>query len=94
MTVSNGMDNGENDIPGDLTCQEFVELVTDYLEDALDPPARARFEVHLIDCPDCPVYLRQMQAIVGAVGILREEDLSPEARDVLMSRFRTWRISG
>ncbi|MBA3276704.1 MAG: zf-HC2 domain-containing protein, partial [Chloroflexia bacterium] len=65
-----------------------------YLEDALDQQTRARFDDHLVDCPDCPVYLRQMEAIVGAAGLLREEDLSPEIRDVLLSRFRAWKTGG
>ncbi len=30
----------------DLTCRELVELVTEYLEDALSPSERARFEAH------------------------------------------------
>jgi len=88
------MDDDEFVALGDLTCQEFVDLVTDYLEGALDKSTRARFENHLTECPDCPVYLRQMEEIVGATGILREEDLSSEARDVLMSHFRTWKIDG
>ena len=33
--------------PGDLPCQHVVEMVTDYLEDALPPADRRRFEVHL-----------------------------------------------
>ena len=88
------MDSNLTVASGDLTCREFVELVTDYLGNALDQPTRARFEDHLIDCPDCPVYLRQMEEIVGAAGFLREEDVSPEVREVLLSRFRTWRIGG
>lgn len=83
---------GGTDFPDELSCQEFAELVTDYLDDALDAPTRARFDEHLVDCPDCPVYLHQMREIIGAVGILREEDLSREAKDVLLSRFRTWKI--
>lgn len=82
------------DTPAELSCQEFAELVTDYLEDALDPRTRARFDDHLVDCPDCPVYLHQMREIIGAVGILREEDLSTGARDVLLSRFRSWKTTG
>ena len=92
--MSSNMDNGEAIALGDLTCREFVDLVTEYLENALDTQTRARFEDHLVDCPDCPVYLRQMEEIVGASGILREEDLSPEVRDVLLSRFRTWKTGG
>lgn len=77
----------------ELSCQEFAELVTEYLEDALDPAMRERFDGHLVDCLDCPVYLHQMKEIIGAVGILREEDVSAEARAVLMSRFRSWKTA-
>ena len=45
----------------DLTCQELVELVTDYLEGAL-PAARAdEVEAHLRECVDCLRYLGQIQ---------------------------------
>lgn len=79
--------------PDELSCQEFAELVTEYLEDALDPAVRERFDEHLVDCLDCPVYLHQMKEIIGAVGILREEDMSAGARAVLMSRFRSWKTA-
>ncbi len=87
------MNNESLEHQDQLSCQEFVELVTDYLEEALDLPTRARFDEHLIDCLDCPVYLGQMREIIGAVGILREEDASAEAREVLMSRFRSWKTA-
>ena len=85
------MNEDEAGISQEMSCQEFAELVTDYLEEVLDAATRSRFDEHLVDCPDCPVYLHQMKAIIGAVGILREEDLSPDARDVLLSRFRSWK---
>lgn len=78
----------------ELSCQEFAELVTEYLEGALDRPTRARFDNHLVDCSDCAAYIHQMKEVIGAVGFIREEDLSPEARDVLMSRFRFWKRGG
>lgn len=76
----------------DMTCQEFVALVTEYLENSLGPATRDRFERHLIECPECPFYLRQMQEIIEAVGILHENDISPRAREVLHSRFRSWKV--
>ena len=33
-----------------LSCQELVELVTDYLEGALSPEETARFEEHIGRC--------------------------------------------
>lgn len=41
----------------DLTCQELVELVTEYLEGALPPGKRVRFEQHLAVCLGCTTYL-------------------------------------
>jgi anti-sigma factor RsiW len=77
----------------DLTCQELVELVTDYLEGALPPADRARFEAHLADCPGCDAYLRQMRAtleLVGATGALQSRpELSP-----LLEAFRAWKRGG
>jgi anti-sigma factor RsiW len=50
--------------PGTLTCQELVELVTDYLEGALSPGERARFEAHVAQCKHCPTYLDQMRTTI------------------------------
>lgn len=74
----------------EMPCQEFVTSVTDYLEKSMSPATRARFEQHLVDCPDCPFYLRQLQEIIGAAGMLQPADVSPDARAVLMNRFRSW----
>ena len=38
----------------DLACQEIVELVTDYLEGAMDARLRASFEAHLSGCRASP----------------------------------------
>lgn len=45
----------------ELTCQELIEHVTDYFEQALPAGARAIFDAHLADCDDCPMYLEQMR---------------------------------
>jgi anti-sigma factor RsiW len=73
-----------------LSCQEVVELVTDYLEDALAPDERVRVEVHLGDCDGCASYLDQMRDTIRIVGALREEDLDPGLREELVGAFRGW----
>jgi anti-sigma factor RsiW len=55
-----------------LDCDEFVELVTAYLEDALDPADRQRVLDHLDLCDGCSTYLEQIRATVRAVGDLPE----------------------
>ena len=74
----------------DLPCQELVELVTDYFEDALDVAARLAFERHIAACADCTRYLRQLEAIVRATGRVVASDLSPEAEEALLEAFRGW----
>ena len=77
-----------------LTCQELVELVTDYLEDALPAADRSRFDDHIARCAGCTRYLEQMRLTIATLGRLREDDLSPMARDDLLAVFRGWKHSG
>jgi anti-sigma factor RsiW len=76
-----------------LTCKELVELVTEYLEDALPSAERLRFEDHLSGCSGCRNYLAQMRQIVQAVGRLTEANIEPAARDNLLQLFRNWKSS-
>ena len=67
-----------------------MELVTEYLDDALTERERAGFEAHLADCRDCVVYLDQMRRTIAALGALRRERASPVAREALLAAFRSW----
>jgi anti-sigma factor RsiW len=71
-----------------LACQEIVELVTDYLEGAMDAPLRASFEAHLAGCPHCTHYLEQIEAMIRVAGAIRADDLSPNFRAGLLEAFR------
>ncbi|WP_117211100.1 anti-sigma factor family protein [Allorhizocola rhizosphaerae] len=73
-----------------MNCDEFVELVTAYLEGALDEATAQRFVAHLAECGGCDRYLDQMQRTIGELGHLTAESLTPEARDRLLSVFRDW----
>ena len=57
--------------PLEMTCQELVELVTEYLEGALPASDRRRFDEHLAECPHCVAYLDQMRITIRLVGRLR-----------------------
>jgi anti-sigma factor RsiW len=75
----------------DLTCQELVELVTDYLEGSLPAAQRARFEEHLAKCAGCRNYLAQMRQTIKLAGMLTEESIAPQARADLLGVFRNWK---
>ena len=73
-----------------MNCNEFVELVTAYLDGSLDPDAERRFVEHLAECDGCDRYLEQIRATINALGHLPAERLAPEARDRLLDAFRDW----
>lgn len=73
-----------------MDCNELVELVTAYLDGALDPDTRARFELHLLDCDGCDGYLEQFQSTIKTLGDV-DEKLDPVYRDRLLDAFRNWR---
>jgi anti-sigma factor RsiW len=76
----------------ELACREVVELVTAYLDDALDPTDRERFEEHLVFCDGCENYLEQMRTTIRLTKNV-EHPLPDELQEKLMAAFRGWRAS-
>ena len=74
-----------------LVCQEFVELVTDYLEGTLPESERVRFEAHLAECDGCSGYLEDMRRLVGSLGEVAEPAPDAETREALLRAFRDLR---
>ena len=77
--------------PDPLVCQEFVELVTDYLDGALPETDRIRFEDHLAECDGCAGYLEDMRRLVGSLNNVVEPPPDPETRQALSRAFRDLR---
>jgi len=75
----------------ELSCQELVELVTDYLEGSLAPEERARFDEHVAECPGCDLYVEQMRATIALVGATAELESRPEVTG-LLEAFRDWKV--
>jgi anti-sigma factor RsiW len=72
----------------DLKCRELVELVSDYLGDALSAQEKARFDRHLLGCPPCTEYLAQMKATIDRLRNLQAEPaqaLEPSLLEVFRS---------
>jgi anti-sigma factor RsiW len=75
----------------EMTCKELVELVTDYLENALPSDDRTRFEAHLAECPWCVEYVAQIERTIAAVGA-SWRDLERDAGAAeLLELFRDWK---
>jgi predicted anti-sigma-YlaC factor YlaD len=74
-----------------LNCQEVVELVTDYLEQALLPEMQAQFEEHIAECPGCDTYLEQVQQTIMMLRKLSEQQMFPKTKQELVEIFRNWK---
>jgi anti-sigma factor RsiW len=72
----------------DIPCAQIVEMVTDYLEDALAPRQRELFEEHLAQCPPCTLYVEQIRVTLASLGSMSESGLPDGAWDDLRSAFR------
>jgi anti-sigma factor RsiW len=77
----------------EVTCQQFVELVTDYFDDALPARTLSKVEEHLVMCDWCVTYVEQMQATVASLRKL-EDQPSREPRDLLRAALRANGESG
>ena len=82
----------------DLRCSELVELVTEYLDDAVDDAMWARIDDHLRLCEGCRSYLDQMRSTVAALGRIAQlpepfEPFEPSksVQTGLLAAFRAWR---
>jgi anti-sigma factor RsiW len=73
-----------------MTCQELVELVTDYLEGALSELDRTRFQEHIALCPMCEVHVEQLRITIRELGRIEERDIDPAVFAELQERFRGW----
>jgi anti-sigma factor RsiW len=60
-----------------MTCQELVELVTDYLEDTLSREDAARFEAHVAACEGCAIHLEQVRSTIAVVRAIAHSGWSP-----------------
>jgi len=76
----------------EFSCQEMTEVVTNYLDDALPPDERQRYERHLSYCAGCSTYLEQMRETIRQTGMVAgEESLPLTLREEIVAQFRNWK---
>ena len=76
---------------GDITCQQAVELVTDYIEQAMPAGDRRRFERHLRNCAKCTRYVEQVRLTVDTLGHVHPQPPTGATRDALVKAFKDFR---
>ena len=71
-----------------MDCDRFVELVTAFLDNALDSETEQQVVEHLAECDGCGVYLDQMRDVVRELGRLPPDRLAEDTRAALLVAFR------
>lgn len=77
-----------------IVCQQWVEIVTDYLDGALPHPLQEAADRHLADCPHCREYLEQMRRTIALAQGLRDHDVPPDVIDALTKAFADYHSGG
>ena len=77
----------------DLVCRQVVELISDYLDDALPADVRAAVEVHLAGCDGCTMVLEEFRQTIALTGMLTEDQVTPAQRETLLAAFRGWSLA-
>ena len=72
----------------EVTCRQFVDLVTDYFEGALRGRTLSQVEEHLVMCDWCVAYVAQMQTTVDSLANLKDRS-SREPPDLLLGALRS-----
>ena len=76
--------------PNDPACRDVVEVLSDYLDGALDDDTKRVVETHLASCEGCDRALAQLRETVRVTGMLSEEQLTEEQKTTLLEAFRGW----
>lgn len=53
-----------------MRCSQVTELLSEYVDDALDAPTKARLDEHLAHCPTCTAELASLRSYLGAMASL------------------------
>jgi anti-sigma factor RsiW len=82
-------------IQEEIRCVEMVDIVTDWMEGALDDDTRAAVEEHLAICPDCIAYVDQLRTATALAARLAAgpapEPAPADVRARLVAAFRASR---
>ena len=68
-----------------MSCAQFLEELSDFLDEALDSLSRAELERHLSKCPDCRVIWDTTRKTVRVFKGLEPYPISPQLEARLLA---------
>lgn len=69
--------------PGQITCKEFDDFMSDYLDGTLPERERRRFDFHLEACPMCRHHLESYRAAVALARASADDSWSEAPRELV-----------
>jgi hypothetical protein len=72
-----------------MNCKEVVDLLTEYLANALSQKDADGIQMHLAGCPKCTAFLDSLKTTVQWTRSLEPEDIPPEVVERLQAFLRS-----
>ena len=67
-----------------LTCKDFLNELTDYLDECLDAEVRAKLERHMAECPNCWVIADTTRKTIQIYKGMEPYPIPPDVETRLM----------
>ena len=67
-----------------LTCKEFLQELSDYLDATVDAELRRKLEAHINECPNCFVILDTTQRTIKVYKGMQPQEIPQEVHARLM----------
>ncbi|MBC7927237.1 MAG: zf-HC2 domain-containing protein [Bryobacteraceae bacterium] len=71
-----------------LTCKDFLNELSSYLDDSLDPEIRARLHQHVSECPNCWVVLDTTQKTIRVFKGMEPQNIPADIHSRLVSALQ------
>jgi len=72
-----------------LACDDVMQRVTEYLDQALPPGAKEAFERHLAECAKCARHLQEIRQTIHRLGALPREPMPTSMKDRLLQALHS-----
>jgi anti-sigma factor RsiW len=76
-----------------MTCQDFIALLSDYLEATVTPEMLAALEAHLAGCQPCQAYLRTYRRTRDVAAAAERAALPPAMPAEMKARLRAFLLA-
>ena len=67
-----------------LTCRDFLNELSDYLDETIDAEVRAKLERHITECPNCWVIADTTRKTVKIYKGMEPHPIPPDVENRLM----------